>query len=167
MISKPISIIVARSKNNIIGKNNGLPWRLPEDLKWFKKMTTGNVVIMGKNTYDSIGKPLPNRMNIVVSRTMPSTEGIFVVRSLEEASMVATYLAPEKNIFVIGGRMLYETAMPLVDKLIITEINESFEGDVSFVDFDKSSFTENELGSGVSNTGLEYRFVEYTRKRGE
>lgn len=123
-----INIIVARSRNGIIGKDGKLPWYLPEDLKFFKEKTMGFPVIMGRKTWESIGKPLKGRENIVLT-TNPSYQvnGAIKVSSLEEALTLFT-----GDIFIIGGATLYKQALPLANKVWITEIDKDFEGDATF-----------------------------------
>jgi len=125
-----ISIIVAVSKNGVIGVDNKLPWNLPEDLKRFKELTTGNVVIMGRKTYESIGKPLPNRINIVVTRDKNFfVPGVLSANSLDSALLKA---GGNKDIFIIGGGEIYKQSMGFVDKLYITEVDMEVEGDTTF-----------------------------------
>lgn len=125
-----LSIIVAMDDNNLIGNNNALPWCLPADLAYFKKTTTGKPVIMGRKTYDSIGRALPNRRNIVISRNTNLTiNGVEVVNSIEAAIELTKRSA---EVFIIGGAALYKQSLPLADKLYITKIQESFVGDAYF-----------------------------------
>ncbi|HHU55554.1 MAG TPA: dihydrofolate reductase [Acholeplasmataceae bacterium] len=127
-----INIIVAISKNNVIGKNNDIPWHYPEDLKYFKKVTMGKKVLMGSKTFQSIinrlGKPLPGRTNIVVTRNETfSYPGVIVINDLEK------YLKDEKDeIFIIGGSSIYSQTLPFADKLYITHIDKDFDGDTFF-----------------------------------
>ena len=123
------------SSNRVIGVNNTLPWHLSEDLKHFKSLTTGHTIIMGRKTYESIGRPLPNRRNIVISRNSnTSYEGVEVVHSLEDAFSISTN---DKEVFVIGGSNIYEQALSFVDQLYITEIKKSFLGDAFFPEINK------------------------------
>tara|TARA_R110001606_G_scaffold64179_5_gene149091 strand:- start:618 stop:1085 length:468 start_codon:yes stop_codon:yes gene_type:complete len=128
-----ISIIVAKSKNNVIGSNGSIPWNIPKDLKYFKELTEGNTVIMGRKTYESLPKdkkPLPNRINIVITRDINFTaNGCMVVGSLEEAILK---IDNRKNTFIIGGGEIYKQAINFVDKIYITEINDEYEGDTYF-----------------------------------
>lgn len=135
-----ISIIVAMAANRTIGINNTLPWRIPEDLKHFKALTMGHHMVMGRKTFDSIGKPLPGRTTVVVTRNRElKIEGCVMAHSLEEALAAC---AGEEEIFVVGGAELYEQAMPLADTLYITEVRQSVEGDAHFPKFDKSEWME-------------------------
>ncbi|RCS58663.1 dihydrofolate reductase [Parvibium lacunae] len=125
-----LSLIVATAKNRAIGINNTLPWHLPEDLRYFKTLTTGHTIIMGRKTYESIGKPLPNRRNIVISRqTSYAPEGVSVFHTLDVALAAC---AQEQEVFLIGGAMLYEQALPLTQRLYITEIDLDVAGDAFF-----------------------------------
>lgn len=132
-----IAAIVAMSENNVIGINNELPWHLPQELKYFKKITTGHTIIMGRKTFESIGRPLPNRQNIVVTRQSDyKAEGATVINDLEE------YLShhKEEDLFIIGGAELFKMSFPYLDTLYITEIHHSFEGDTFFPEFNKDEW---------------------------
>ena len=133
-----IGLIVARSKNNVIGKNGQIPWKIKGEQKQFRELTTGNAVIMGRKSYEEIGHPLPNRMNIVVSRSANYTgENLVTVKSLQEAIEAAG----DVDVYVAGGYGLFLEAISMVDKMYITEIDIEIEdGDVFFPEFDKSSF---------------------------
>lgn len=156
-----IGLIVARSKNNVIGKNGQIPWKIKGEQKQFKELTTGNVVIMGRKSYEEIGHPLPNRMNIVVSGSVNYTgENLLTVKSLKEAIEAAG----DADVYVSGGYGLFKEAMPMVDKMYITEIDMEIEdGDVFFPEFDKSDFDMT-----VGETGgddIKYTRTIYTRKK--
>ena len=125
-----ISIIVAIASNNTIGSANSMPWHLPEDFRHFKQVTMGKAVIMGRKTYESIGRPLPGRRNIVITRnTTLRIEGCEMASSLDEAIALCN---PAEENFIIGGGEIYRQAMPLADKLYITHIAAEFEGDTRF-----------------------------------
>lgn len=158
-----VGIIVARASNNIIGNKGQIPWYLPEDMKYFKEVTTNNVVIMGRNTYNSIGKPLPNRINIVVSAAMPAVDGILIVRSLDKAILIAKTQYPEKDVYLIGGHGIYQEGIKIADKLFITEIQKEFEGDTTFADFKMDDYIPKTI-ENHSDEELPYCFMEYTRK---
>lgn len=133
-----IGLIVARSKNNCIGKNGKIPWKIKGEQKQFKELTTGNVVVMGWNSYDEIGHPLPNRETIVISKSKK-----YVGRNIHTASSVkeAIELAKGKDVYIAGGYGVYKEAIPLVDVMYITEININIEqGDVFFPEFDENDF---------------------------
>ena len=127
-----ISAIVAIASNGAIGKGNDLIWRLPNDLKYFKKITSGHHIIMGRKNYESIGRPLPNRTNVVITRNESYREkGVEVCHSLEGALKIAEANG-ETEVFIIGGAQIYEMAMPIIDTLYLTEVHQEFEGDVFF-----------------------------------
>ncbi len=132
----PLTIVVAMAKNHIIGRDGALPWRLSDDLKWFKQVTFGKPVIMGRKTYQSIGKPLPGRDNIVISRCDDfQAPGVTVAATLEDAISIAEAFAISREvgeICVIGGGMIYEEALPLVNKIYLTEIDAEIKGDTTF-----------------------------------
>ncbi|UKJ06411.1 dihydrofolate reductase [Solitalea lacus] len=159
-----ISIVVAKAENNVIGKNNTLIWHLPADLKYFKLLTTGNTIIMGRKTYDSIGKPLPNRRNIVISRnTELNIPGCDVVNSLEEALKITSN---ENEVFVIGGAEIYKQALTLANTLYVTEVKAGFEGDAFFPDFSLNDWDEacrTDHNADEKNQ-FNYSFVTYKRK---
>lgn len=125
-----IGLIVARSKNNVIGRNGEIPWKIKGEQKFFKELTTGNIVVMGRKSYEEIGHPLPNRQNIIVSKTMKyECENLITVSSLAEALA----LADNSNIYITGGYGLYKEAIPFVDVMYITEVDMNIEdGDVFF-----------------------------------
>lgn len=156
-----ITIIVAVGKNNVIGKANSLPWYIPEDLKRFKSLTVGHVVIMGRKTYESIiariNKPLPDRKNIVITRqnNFSVQDGVEVFSSLEEA--IHTHASEE--IFIIGGAEMYNQAMSKVDRLLVTEVEGEHDGDVFFPTIDLNIWKE------ISREPHEgYAFVEYVKR---
>lgn len=164
ILNPKISILVAMAKNRTIGVNNTLPWRCPEDLKHFKTLTMGHHMIMGRKTFDSIGKPLPGRTTVVVSRNAElKIEGCVVVHSLQEAIAACT---EDPEIFVVGGAELYQQAISLVDTLYITEIQQEVEGDAHFPEFDMNAWRETarEVRSQETPQPLEYHFVTYRRK---
>ena len=134
--------MVARSDNRVIGKDNDLVWHMPADLKYFKETTTGHYVIMGRKTYESVDKPLPGRLNIIVTRQKDyHREGCIVVHSLEEA-----FALGEKNrqeeVFILGGSQIYELTMDAADRIYLTEIQAEFEGDSYFPEIDYSRWKE-------------------------
>lgn len=135
-----LSIIVAIDENYSIGKNNQLPWHLPADLKYFKAVTTGHTIIMGRKTYESMGKALPNRRNIVVSRqtslSLPDAE---LVHSLEEAISLCS---PDEETFIIGGAEIFKQALPLISCMYITRIHHQFEADTYLEGIDWNEWQE-------------------------
>lgn len=157
-----ISLIAAIAENCVIGVNGYLPWHLPEDLHHFRRLTRGHSVIMGHRTFSEIGKPLPDRQNIILSRDPAfAPSGCLVARSLPEAIS----LARSAEIFIAGGASVYAEALPLCDRLYITEIAAAFVGDTFFPPFDKTEFDriEEERIAGTPP----YRYVTYIRKKTE
>ena len=135
-----ISLIVAISANNVIGKDNQLPWRLPADMKNFKQVTMGKPVIMGRNTYESIGKPLPGRTNIVItSKPDYEAKGCTVVHSLDTA---LAEVSASQEVMFIGGSTLYHEALPIVDRIYLTLIHSDFEGDTFFPHYNREQWHE-------------------------
>jgi dihydrofolate reductase len=133
-----LSLLVAISENNVIGKNNKLPWHLPEDLKYFKNTTWAMPIIMGRKTFESIGKPLPGRTNIVITRNKKwKGDGVKIVHDLDQARKVGEDL-DVKEIFVIGGAEIFKTSLPQADRIYLTRIHQNFEGDAFFPSIDKS-----------------------------
>jgi dihydrofolate reductase len=158
-----VSIIAALARNRAIGSGNGMPWRLPEDLKRFRRLTMGHAVIMGRKTFESIGSPLAGRNNIVITRSPAwSPSGCVVVHSLE-ASLAA--VGESQDAFVIGGAQIYALALPLARRLYLTEIERDFEGDAFFPQFDRSRWREvsRQRHAGGGAEGFDYAFVEYER----
>lgn len=135
-----VALIWAMSRNRVIGRNNALPWYLPEDLKYFKRVTMGKPIIMGRKTWESIGRPLPGRSNIVVSRdTRFEAEGAKVVHSLDEALKMAENIAlinGGEEAVIMGGAEIYRQALPLADRLYLTQVHAEVEGDALFPEFD-------------------------------
>ncbi|HLU81488.1 MAG TPA: dihydrofolate reductase [Flavobacteriaceae bacterium] len=160
-----ITIIVAKSENNVIGNENQLIWHLSGDLKRFKALTTGHPIIMGRKTYESIGKPLPNRTNIVITRNKDwNPEGVLVVNSLHEAIEKGKEI--DEEIFIIGGGNIYEQAMDWADALEVTEVHQTFEGDTKFPEIDSSIWKEiarEDFGKDEKNE-FDYSFVRFERK---
>jgi dihydrofolate reductase len=136
-----ISLIVAMASNRVIGLNNQMPWHLSADLKKFKSITLGNPIVMGRKTFESIGRPLPGRSNIVISRNPDYNQtGCVVVNDLDSALISACQLA--KEIFVIGGSALYEALLPRADRLYLTQIHHEFDGDTFFPEIDRDEWRE-------------------------
>ena len=156
-----VALIAAVAANRSIGRDNRMPWHLPEDLKRFKSLTFGHPVLMGRRTWESIGRPLPGRENIVLTRSADfSAPGCRVAHSLEEA---LESCRGADTVFVIGGVELYRAALPLADRLLLTEIRREYPGDAFFPAFDRSLFRETSRQRNRSSDGLEYDFVEYWR----
>ena len=155
-----ISLIVAYAKNHVIGNKGCIPWRIKGEQKRFKELTTGNVVIMGRRSYEEIGHPLPNRMNIIVSNTRKfEAENCMTAGSLKEA----IEMAGDREIFISGGARLYEESLPYVEKMYVTEIDCEIEGDTYFPDFDPSLY-DKEIVERHDEGDIPYTYVTYTRK---
>lgn len=155
-----IKLIAAIGKNRELGRGNALMWNLPGDMRFFRTTTQGSAVIMGRKTYESIGRPLPKRENIVISRnTELKIEGVKVVSSLKDAIAAA-----EGDAYIIGGASIYAAALPIADELILTEIDMDYPGaDVFFPQFDKELYTRREIAHGEDG-GVSYVHVSYTKK---
>ena len=161
-----ISCIVAVANDNVIGQDNDIPWHLPADLKYFKKTTTGKPIIMGRKCYNSIGRPLPNRTNIIVTRDpFFISTNCLIAHSIEEALGLAVDFE-EEEIFIIGGGMIYEQTMEFWDKLYITEVDLKIEGDIVFPKIDKAlwSLESEENHVADEKNVYNYSFKVYTRK---
>ena len=134
-----VSVIVAIAENGVIGDKNALLWNIKEDMRRFRTTTTGHPVIMGRKTYESIGRPLPKRTNVVITRGDVVFEGCEMAHSLEEA---ISMFPQEEEIFIIGGAQIYSQALSLADKLYLTIVHRSYEGDTSFPEIDYSEWQE-------------------------
>jgi dihydrofolate reductase len=157
------ALVAALARNRVIGAGNRLPWRLPADLARFKRLTMGAPVIMGRKTRESIGRPLPGRRNIVVTRASGAAwEGCLVAHSLEEALALARDAA---EAFVIGGAELYAQALPHAERLHLTLIEAAYAGDAWFPEFDPAAWREVAREACVSADGIRYAFVDYVRER--
>ncbi|MDR2195820.1 MAG: dihydrofolate reductase [Gallionellaceae bacterium] len=156
-----LALIVAMAQNRTIGINNTLPWHIPADLKHFKALTMGHTMIMGRKTFDSIGKPLPGRRTVVVTRNRElQIEGCTVVNSLQDALAACV---GEEEVFVVGGAELYAQALPLADTLYVTEVLQEVEGDAHFPAIDLSQWreTSREPHSQTEPQAVKYHFVTY------
>lgn len=164
-----IALIWAMARNGVIGRDNKLPWYLPEDLKYFKRVTTGKPVIMGRKTYDSIGRPLPNRTNIVVTRDASLTlEGVKVVTSLDDALDIAraeSVISDVEEVIVMGGAEIYAQALPHADRLYVTLVHAEVEGDAFFPPIDLGAYQElaREDFNAEGPNPYDYSFVVYER----
>ncbi|WP_313581708.1 dihydrofolate reductase [Chishuiella sp.] len=159
-----INIVVAKASNNVIGAKNDLIWHLPNDLKHFKNLTSGHPIIMGRKTYESLGRPLPNRTNIVVTRDSNWTaDGIVKVNSLEKA--INTALKIDDEIYIIGGGNIYKQAMEFTDILYITEVHHEFDGDTYFPEIDTDDWEEVEKENFKKDKKhpFAYSFVTYKK----
>lgn len=162
-----IAQIVAVAQNGVIGKDNDLIWRLSNDLKYFKNITTGHHIIMGRKNYESIGRPLPNRTSIIITRNPNyKAEGCIVVNSLEKAIEIAKTNGDDEA-FIIGGGEIYNMSMNLVNRIYYTEVHESFEGDTFYPELDKSTWNEisREKHSSDEKNAHDYSFVIYDSKK--
>lgn len=158
-----IAAMVAMSENNVIGLNNEMPWYLPDELAYFKKVTTGHAIIMGRKTFDSIGRPLPNRENIVVTRQKDyQPEGVTVVND------VVSYLEENQNkdLFIIGGAEIFHLTFPYLDTLYITEIEHEFEGDTFFPAFSKEDWKIKSVSDLQidEKSKIKYKYLVYEKK---
>lgn len=176
---KPFKAIAAMSENRVIGNGNKIPWHLPEDFKWFKKMTTGQIIVMGRKTFESIGKPLPNRTTIILSRTNFQFPGVKTISDLseiadverglqaasnviEQAALKRTEIrapAASREIFICGGAQIYEQALPLCSDLYLTLVKRTVEGDAFFPPFENQF----ELAEEILDTP-EFKILHYGKK---
>jgi dihydrofolate reductase len=158
-----ITLIAAVARNGVIGRNGAIPWRIPGDLPRFKRITMGHPVIMGRRTWESLGRPLPGRRNIVISRTPGFTPaGAEVFESLEGA-LAACADSPE--VFVIGGTEAYREALAVADRLLLTEIDADIEGDAYFPPFDRSAWRETAREAHAAGDGSPYAYAYVTYER--
>ena len=163
-----LSILVAMARNRVIGQNNKLPWHLPADLKHFKFLTMGQTIVMGRKTYESIGRPLPGRANIIITRqTNYEVPGAIVVNSIEDALQICKETSTINNEnFIIGGEELYRQTLKICQRMYITEIQKDFEGDTFFPEFDPNDWEETQRNKHFSDSdnNMEYHFVILDRK---
>lgn len=159
-----ITLVAAIASNNVIGKENSLPWNIPEDLKRFKQMTSGHTILMGRKTFDSIGRPLPNRQNIVMTKDENfDQEGIKVINDFDEA--LELIKESNEDIFVIGGSKIYELFEPVANSLAITRILKDFEGDAFFPDINWDLWQiEKEENFFDEKSNIECKLIEYSKK---
>ena len=162
-----ISLIVAVSRNGAIGLNNQLPWYLPEDLKYFKSVTMGKPLIMGRKTFDSIGRPLPGRANIVLTRDPQWTsDGVEVVQSVEQALVageIACEVADVDEIMVIGGEQIYRMTIDLADRIYLTQVDVDVEGDAFFPNIDLNNWSQTSVKLPESIDKHPYQFLVLDR----
>jgi dihydrofolate reductase len=151
-----ISIITAMTRERVIGDNNKLPWHIPEELKLFRRITSGHTVIMGKRTFESIGKPLPNRNNIVLSSTEHTSQDVHWAKNISDALQAAQ--GYNKEIFVIGGAQVYQQFLPLADRLLISYIKYNYPGTILFPEFNI-----NEWQKSTTEIYPDFDFVTYLR----
>lgn len=160
-----LSIIVAKAKNNTIGKDNKLLWNIPDDLKRFEELTTGHVIIMGRKTFEALGRILPNRKHIVFSQNPDfkvNDENVEIVHSMLQ---LQEYIEDDKENFVIGGAMIYNLLMPYVKRMYVTEIDKDFEGDTFFPRINDEIWKEISRENGPEDSNnLKYQYVVYERR---
>jgi dihydrofolate reductase len=157
-----VSIVVAISENNVIGKDNKLLWYLPNDLKHFKEITTGHTIIMGRKTFESVGKPLPKRRNIIITRQDITIEGCEVVNSIEAALSLAK---DEQEVFITGGAEIYKQSLHLTDRIYLTIVYKKFEGDSFFPEINRQQWKEvfREDHQPDEKNSLPYSFITLER----
>lgn len=159
---RKLSIIVAMANNSVIGINNSLPWHLPEDLKRFRALTIGHHIIMGRKTYESLGRLLPGRTTVIVTRNKNyQIQGALIAHSLEQAISLC---GDDSEVFLIGGAELYQTGLKLADKLYLTEVSLDVAGDAFFPEFDLSNWHEVAREALVSEKSISFSYVTYQRK---
>jgi len=160
-----LSMIVAMDDNRLIGKENGLPWHLPADLQYFKKTTNGKAILMGRKTFESLGRPLSNRRNIIITHNREfKAEGCEVVYSIDEALNITQ---TDEEVMVIGGASFYEQTLPIIDRLYITKVEGKYEGDAHFPLFDEDQFIEvfREKHLPDEKNSHSYQFIILDRKK--
>ena len=158
-----IILIAAVSKDKVIGKQGGIPWKIKEDLSFFKEKTLNSPIIMGRATYNSIGRPLPNRLNIVMTRSVKNTEGVTEVTSAEKAIEAASINRDSSRVYIIGGQNIYKEFLPIAHRMIITEVDLYIkDGDTFFPEWNISEWKEQSRDQREEN-GTRFSFVEYTR----
>ena len=158
-----LSIIVAMSKNNVIGKDNQLIWHISEDLKNFKRLTTGHTIIMGRNTFESLGRVLPNRKHIVFSRDINYQIKDANVKVVHDIAEIEKYINSNEEAFVIGGEAIYRLLLPYVNKMYITYIDEKFDGDTYFPEIDYSKWNVIDKKEKTEDNKLNYYFITYEK----
>ena len=161
-----LSIIVAIANDNVIGKDNKLIWHIPEDLKRFKSITTGHTMVMGRKTFESLGRILPNRKHVILCNDMELNIDDENVEVLDDISKLDKYINSDEEIFVIGGATIYKLLMPYAKKLYITRINQDFVGDVYFPEIKEDEWQEVKRESGLKNeeNPFDYEYIDYVRK---
>lgn len=161
-----LSIIVAIANENVIGKDNKLIWHLPEDLKRFKEITSGHTIIMGRKTFESLGRVLPNRKHIVLCNDTQMNIENENVEVVDDISKLDKYINSDEECFVIGGATIYKLLMPYANKMYITKINQSFEGDVYFPEIKSAEWKEISREKGLTNeqNPFDYEYITYIRK---
>lgn len=166
-----LAIIVAAAKNGVIGRNNQLPWHLPQDLKYFKAVTLGKPVIMGRKTYESIGKPLPGRTNIVITRSQEwqAVDGVVVTNSFEQALLEAEKAfgdaaSPSDEAMVIGGAEIYRAALQFADRVYLTRVHIEPDGDAFFEGLCEKDWVLESASAGSESESIPHEFLVYARR---
>lgn len=161
-----LSIIVAVARNNVIGKEGKLIWHLPEDLKRFKMLTTGHTIIMGRKTFESLGRVLPNRKHVVISHNQEIIEENENVEIMNDIVLLKKYIESPDECFIIGGAQIYQMTLPFANKLYITKIDEDFDGDTFFPKVSESMWKEVEREKGLTDeeNPFDYEYITYVRK---
>jgi len=161
-----LSIIVAVAKNNVIGKDNKLIWHLPEDLKRFKRLTSNHTIIMGRRTFESLGRVLPNRKHVILCNDAKMNIDDENVEILDDISKLKKYIESDDENFVIGGATIYRLLMPFANKMYITHINQEFDGDVYFPEISEKEWKiiDREPGLKDEKNPFDYEYVIYERK---
>ena len=160
-----LSIIVAVAKNNVIGKDNQLIWHLPEDLKRFKEITSGHTIIMGRKTFESLGRVLPNRKHIILCNDADLNINDENVTIVDDINRLGEYINKEEENFIIGGATIYKLMLPKVDKLYITKINQEFDGDVYFPEISEENWkiTQRVKGKKDEKNPYDYDYITYEK----
>lgn len=162
------SLIVAMAKHRVIGINNTLPWHLPEDLKRFRTLTTGHHIIMGRKTYESLGRLLPDRTTVIVTRNKSyKVEGALIAHSLDDAIELCKndgQMKKDNELFIIGGAELYKEGLKVAQQLYITEVDLESQGDAFFPEFDVTEWQETGRAERISENGLAFNYMVYERK---
>ena len=159
-----LSIIVAVANANVIGINNTMPWHLPEDLKRFKALTMGHHIVMGRKTYESLGRLLPGRTTVIVTRNMDYAVECAIVAHRVEDALAACI--DDEEVFLIGGAELYQQGITHADKIYMTEVHADFEGDAFLPNFDLSQWDEEARQAHMAENGLRFSYVTYVRQSG-
>ncbi|MGE6488751.1 dihydrofolate reductase [Paenisporosarcina sp. NPDC076898] len=160
-----ISLIVAHDINRVIGKDNKMPWHIPNELAYFKEKTMGKAIVMGRNTFESIGRPLPGRLNIVISRnTAYKADGVTVVHSIEDAIELAR--KHHEEVMIIGGEQIFKEVLPYTDLMYVTLIQKEFEGDTFFPSYDREWSIASASKPITTDNGLKYQYLIYKKENG-
>jgi len=161
-----ISLIVAHDLNRVIGMDNKMPWHIPSELAYFKEKTMGKAIVMGRNTFESIGRPLPGRLNVVITRNLSyEPEGVTVVHTIEDAIRVATEY--HEDVMVIGGEQIFKEVLPYADLLYVTLIEKKYQGDTFFPAYENDWVINSSSETITTENGLNYTYLIYRRVQRE